>query len=59
MTDDLARHDFDAVAIQTKRRIALLVEEAAAPVVPSAEDLAFVAGGLPTRNVNEYEGQHR
>jgi hypothetical protein len=35
------------------------VEEAAAPIVLSAEDLAFVAGGLLTRKVNEYEGQHR
>jgi hypothetical protein len=59
MTDDLAHQDFDAVSMQTERRIGLSVEEAAAPVVLSAEDLAFVAGGLLTRKVNEYEGQHR
>jgi hypothetical protein len=55
MTDDLAHQDFDAVSMQTERRIGLSVEEAAAPVVLSAEDLAFVAGG---RKKNEYEGQH-
>jgi|UPI0004B6CFDA hypothetical protein len=59
MTDDLLHQDFDAVSTQMEKRIGLSVDEAAAPVVLCAEDLAFVAGGLLTRKVNEYEGQHR
>jgi hypothetical protein len=29
------------------------------PIVLSDEDLGWAAGGLLTRKVNEYEGQHR
>lgn len=58
MTDDLSHQGFDAVSTQNEKRIGLSVEEAAAPVVLSAEDLVFVAGGLLTRKVNTYEGQH-
>ena len=56
MTDDLSHQDFDAVSTQTLKRTGRPAEDAAAPVVLSAEDLACVAGG---KKVNEYEGQHR
>ena len=55
MTYDVSHQELDAVSAQSDKRIGPSSEEATAPVVLSAEDLACVAGG---RKVNEYEGQH-
>ncbi|WP_262268242.1 MULTISPECIES: hypothetical protein [Microvirga] len=58
-TDGRSHQDRDAVSLEMEDRAALAMEEAVAPVVLNAEDLAWAAGGLLTRKVNEYEGQHR
>ena len=58
VTDDLSRQEFDALSPQTEKRAGRPAEDAVAPIVLSVEDLALAAGGLLTRKVNEYEGQH-
>ncbi|MBQ0823088.1 hypothetical protein HPT29_015360 [Microvirga terrae] len=58
-TDDRSHQDLDAGSIRHEGRTAPSLADVAAPVVLTIDDLAFATGGLLTRKVNEYEGQHR
>jgi len=60
MAFDLSDQNFfETISVRTEKQVGLSVDEETAMTVLSAEELAFAVGGLLTRKVNEYEGQHR